>query len=155
MSTEDYIKAWPRGLIKYHFSAPNRLPCQSVHFLRDVGLPIGREPEWCFDGNLQQTEDELYAFGRHFTRQLVLDNSGTVFEYDAGHMVFLNSGIQEMAYCLTLRKRASRGRIQVQTEDSFQQFRKMFLEIDSNALADGSYWAGYMEEVREEMREAQ
>lgn len=155
MSIEDYIKAWPAGLIHYEVASTTRLPDQTLHFLREIGLPVKREPEWIFDGSIQLLSDGIYVFGKHFVTQLVLDQNGTVFEYDAGRMLFLNSGIQELAYCLTFRKKSSRGRFRIQTEEDFQRFQQAILELDPKALIQGSYWATYVDEIRDDMLEMQ
>ncbi|MEZ6133438.1 MAG: SUKH-4 family immunity protein [Pirellulaceae bacterium] len=148
MSIDDYVKAWPAGLMKYELAPLISLPNQTSQFLQEVGLPLGREPEWIFDGIVHPLAQDVYAFGMHFVTQLALDENGTVYEYDAGNMLFLNSGVEELAYCLTFRKKASRGRVKVQSEEDFRRFQQSILEIDPKALTEGSYWATMLTKLK-------
>lgn len=143
----DYFKSWPWGFTKYDIPSNVLIPDETRYFLVDVGLPKGREPEWVFTGNLQQNEHG-YVFGVHATASLVVTKTGAVYESINGDLKFLNSGVRELAFCMTFRKRASRGRFPINTESDFVAFQQSIMAIDPNALSPGTYWWFYADEVR-------
>jgi hypothetical protein len=80
---------------------------------------------------------------------LVVTSVGAVYESINGDLTFLNSGVRELALCMTFRKKNSRGRFPINTESDFVAFQQSILAIDPNALSPGTYWWFYAEEVRE------
>jgi hypothetical protein len=147
---DDYVKSWPWGFVKYDIPSNVLIPDDTRCFLEDVGLPKGREPEWVFTGTLQQNEHGGYVFGVHATASLVVTKIGAVYESINGDLTFLNSGVRELALCMTFRKKNSRGRFPINTESDFVAFQQSILAIDPNALSPGTYWWFYAEEVRSE-----
>lgn len=152
MNKEEYQKSWPAGLVRYEVSKTISIPEVDRLFLQEVGLPVGREPEWVFTGTLIQVA-ELYQFGTHCTYPLMIDQTGAIKEILEGRATFMNSSVVGLAACLTLRKRSSRGRVELRTEADIQKFAEMFLELDARCLTPGGYWELYIQEVREEMME--
>jgi hypothetical protein len=117
-------------------------------------LPKGREPEWVLAGTIHQQNDLGYCIGSHCNAPLLIAPNGEVFKIAKGDVrVHFNAHIRQLAECLTLRKRAGRGKLQIRTESDVHQLMQLFLDIDSSALAEGSYWASYVQEVREQMLE--
>ncbi|MFN9433769.1 MAG: hypothetical protein ACK6DC_02375 [Planctomycetota bacterium] len=153
MNIEDYAKAWPAGFVKYDVSDAIEIPDADRYFLCEVGLPIGRDPEWVFTGTLEKFNDDTFRFGTHFTSPLTISKTGSIGEVLDSRFALMNSSVVGLAACLTLRKRSSRGRLQLRCEADIQRYAEMFLELDSQCLSPGGYWDSYIQEVREEVME--
>jgi hypothetical protein len=89
---DDYLKSWPWGFIKYNIPSIVDLPDETRCFLRDIGLPKGKEPEWVFTGKLTECEQVEYAFGLHCESLLIITSVGAVYEFLDGNLLVVLRG---------------------------------------------------------------
>jgi hypothetical protein len=147
-----YRNAWPKGLVTYAIG-DEISSVSDKQFLQEIGLPRGREPEWVFTGVIRPFDSTKCTFGNHGVASLTIDTIGQVVEYSQDGSTYLNAGIKQLAFCLTLRKKAGHGRFPLRTELDVQRLADAYLTQDSTSLNPGSYWAAYIEEIREEVLE--
>ncbi|MEZ6138683.1 MAG: hypothetical protein R3C53_27680 [Pirellulaceae bacterium] len=144
-----YRKRWPQGLVTYPAVTSAAIPAGTIEFFFCIGLPRGREPEWNFDGELLP-HPLGNQFGTHCTDKLVVDRTGKVIKLCGDAQTHVNSGIEQFAECLTLRKRPFRFGSSIK---DLRGLRNAFSNVDRSAVAEMSFWAQYLLECEEEQRE--
>ncbi len=89
---DDYLNSWPWGFIKYDIPPIVDMSVETRCFLRDIGLPKGKEPEWVFTGKLTECEQVEYAFGLHCESLLIITSVGAVYEFLDGNLLVVLRG---------------------------------------------------------------